>query len=94
MLNLNCSVLGEPSFMSMADLDTPSGYSSVLDPSGIAVTVAGASDMSDGARAAFGSSDMLSSTVREDVSSSALQCNISAIQEVFFCSKCGDIFQS
>ena len=90
---LKCSVLGEYSFMSIADLDTPSGYSSVLDPSGIAVTVAGASDMTDGARAAFGS-DMLSSTMREDVSSSALQCNISAIQEVFFCTKCGDIFQT
>ena len=79
--------------MSMADLDTPSGYSSMLDPSSIVGRVAGATDITDVAGSGFGA-DMLSSTVREDVNSSAIQCNISAIQEVFFCTKCGDILQT
>ena len=86
--------------MSLADLDTPSGFSSALEPSQISGTEEAASalpysvpsDVTVG-----GSNDMLSSTMRDDAASSSIgNIDISAIQiqEIFFCSKCGEVFQS
>ena len=91
-------VLGEPNFLSIADVDTPSGFSSVLDLSHIEESSSSSapaeSSTSDGSRGAFGG-DLLSSTMRDDASSSQVpNLDISRIQEILFCSKCGDIFQT
>ena len=90
-------VLGEPNFRHLADVDTPSGFSSALESSnfnalgGIPVVAAEASSDS--------SSSLLSSTVRDGASclpasQDAPDVSIIPPPEVPFCHKCGDIFQS
>ena len=80
--------------MSMADVDTPSGFSSVLDPSHMFVSNA-TSEVTAAERDAFGS-DLLSSTMRDDAGSSMELIDVSAIQtqELLYCPKCGHIFQT
>lgn len=91
------SVLGEPNFRSLADVDTPSGYSSALEASNL-LTSSGMSNTSaslSDEREASGSSDLMSSTFR-DGAAIPEEFDISMIPniEALFCSKCAEIFQT
>ena len=87
------SVLGEPNFRHVADVDTPSGFSSALIFSNVLV-----SDVSSSTnQTVAGSSDLLSSTVGEGAAILPQDSfNVSIIKhiEVLFCPKCGEILQS
>jgi len=101
-----CQLLGEPNFRSIADLETPSGFSSALESSNLAhssttassnISSSTRSDMSDGIREAFGSSDVLSSTVREGASipeEDPVELSVIQNLEILFCPKCAEIFQT
>ena len=103
-----CQLLGEPNFRNIADVDTPSGFSSALESSnlsasGVSSNSSSSSNLSSEAsssnviREVFGSSDVLSSTVRDGVSiPEEDNVEISVIQnmEIFFCPKCGEVLQS
>ena len=93
MINVILSVLGEPNFRHVADVDTPSGFSSALEFSNVLVSDASSSTTQTGG----GSSDLLSSTVREGAARLPQDSfNVSIIKpvEVMFCLKCGEILQS
>ena len=88
----------------MADVDTPSGFNSALEPTDTDLTSSSESarpsqedaSSSNSMREVFGS-DILSSTVRDGaVAPTEEEVEISVIEnlEVHFCSKCGEIFQS
>ena len=86
-------MLGEPNFRHVADVDTPSGFSSALEFSNVLV-----SDVSSSTTLTVaGSIDLLSSTVREGAASLPQDSfNVSIIKpiEVLSCPKCGEILQS
>ena len=91
MINVILSVLGEPNFRHVADVDTPSGFSSALEFSNVLVSDASSTQTGGG------SSDLLSSTVREGATRLPQDSfNVSIIKpvEVLFCPKCGEILQS
>ena len=79
-------MLGEPSFKSLADLETPSGISSFLSVCSQSQSVSGQADP-----------DLLSSTTVEGTSASISmnidQLNVSSIPSVLFCTKCAKVFQ-
>ena len=85
----------------MADVDTPSGFKSVLKPTDLSSVSASTSQVdafSHAMREVFGSSsDILSSTVRDGaVAPTEEEVEISIIEnlEIHFCTKCGEVFQS
>jgi hypothetical protein len=74
------SVLGEPSFKSLADIETPTGMSSDLSDTLQSADASGAS--------------VLSSTAIDGANFSPANLDVSSIEtEVLFCNKCGQIFQ-
>ena len=79
-------VLGEPSFQHLADVDTPSGFCSTLEPND--------HQLSSQSQADTGS--VMSSTVVEcGTLPNAEDLNFSSIPaEIHFCPRCGEIFQS
>ena len=82
-LPISLSVLGEPSFKSLADMETPSGMSSDLSET------AGPSQPAD-----LATDDILSSTAIDGYASVTPTLDVSSIEtEVLFCEKCGQIFQ-
>ena len=98
-------VLGEPNFRNIADVDTPSGFSSALESTELTNEASGVSSnftsapsdsTSSSSGDVFGSSDVLSSTVRDGASiPEEATVEISVIQStnIFFCEKCGDVLQ-
>ena len=89
-------VLGEPNFRHLADVDTPSGFSSAFESSNfhaLGAPVVPAETSSDC------SNSLLSSNVRDGAgflpaSQDAPDVSIIPPLEVPFCPKCGDVFQS
>ena len=87
------SVLGEPSFKSLADIETPTGMSS--DCSSASLSTPEEASALQEASAPEEASAVLSSTAIEGASS--LQpdnLDVSCIEsDVLFCYKCGQVFQ-
>ena len=79
------SVLGEPTFQHLADVDTPSGYSSSLEPTEL--------QLSNESLAI--SQPVMSSTIVGNYTLTVDEPELSKIPEdLHFCPKCGDIMQS
>ena len=90
-------VLGEPNFRHLANVDTPSGFSSALESSNF--TALGGIPVVPAETSSDCSSSLLSSTVRDGAgclpaSQDAPDVSIIPPLEVPFCPKCGDVFQS
>ena len=85
------SVLGEPSFKSLADIETPSGMSQDFSVQA-GPSQPDALDVEDTGPAVFLSSTAIDGASGSAASSSSL--DVSSIPtEVLFCTQCGQIFQ-